>query len=141
MNTDHGIGLVGVVLRVLFLLLLRLNCLSSDLSSCCLVVPALLLTLIVDVACPDVAIVVSGSHFWAEGLRKMQKAKKQNSNSPVQSKQRRSREAEAQKTEELRNRKTEAKQQPKYQQKGLINAKRTKTLLSSNRLDPLTETF
>jgi hypothetical protein len=53
----------------------------------------------------------------------MQKAKKQNSNSPVQSKQRRSREAEAHKTEELRNRKTEAKQQPKYQQKGLINEK------------------
>ena len=69
---------------VLFLLLLRLNCLSSsDWSSCCLVFPALLLTLIVDIACPDVAIVVSGSHFWAERLRKMQKAKKQSSNSPV----------------------------------------------------------
>ena len=66
----------GIVLLVLFLLLLRLNCLSSsDRSSCCPEFPALLLTLIVDVACHDVANLVSAGQFWAEGLRKMEKGK------------------------------------------------------------------
>ena len=60
-NVDHRIRLVGVLLLVLFLLLLHLNCLSSDWSSCCLVFPALPLTLVVDVACHDVAIVVRWS--------------------------------------------------------------------------------
>ena len=104
--------------------------------------PALLLTLIVDIACPDVAIVVSGSHFWAERLRKMQR---QRSRAVIHQYKQNSGEAEKQKRKKQRNQETEireAKQQPKRnQQKGLINEKNKNIWLSSNRLDPLTETF
>jgi hypothetical protein len=54
-------------------------------------------------------------------------------------------EAEKEKRKKQRNQETEireAKQQPKRnQQKGLINEKNKNIWLSSNRLDPLTETF